>query len=272
MVAVSHLFQRNSVWGQAEYARPDPAAEYVSRLSCHWHRTSEGNVTLLVSLGVRTRAKDLTPLLLTKSRESVMAAPHLPNLSCISTTTTSGISTWDPLPQLIVWGWLNEPHVLSNRRAYSKLRESGSPRSWAERAAEVGCERCALWTMLSAPKLHFVARCWCFLPSRASEKRPRSGLATVHPFLLCPGPPLMTLPSPLAPQLPLHISSPAWLIQEVEISPSPMASWTLRILTSKQQSPRSWCGPVYRSHNSASVTAKIDCILFPCFSNYAPRN
>ena len=63
MVAVSHLFQRNSVWGQAEYARPDPAAEYVSRLSCHWHRTSEGNVTLLVSLGVKDQSQGLnTPL------------------------------------------------------------------------------------------------------------------------------------------------------------------------------------------------------------------
>lgn len=164
MVAVSHLFQRNSVWGQAEYARPDPAAEYVSRLRSHWHRTSEGNVTLLVSLGVRTRAKDLTPLLLTKSRESVMAAPHLPNLSCISTTTASGISTWDPLPQLIVWGWLNEPHFLSNRRAYSKLRESGSPRSWAERVAEVGCEHCALWNHALGPKAALLCPLLMFPP------------------------------------------------------------------------------------------------------------
>ena len=273
VVVISHLFQRNSVWGQAEYARPDPAAEYVSRLRSHWHHTSEGNVTVLVSLGVRTRAKDLTPLLLTKSIESVMAAPRLPNLPCISTTTTSGLSTCDPLPQLIVWGWLHEPHFLSNQRAYSKLRESGSPRSWAEHVAEVGCEHHALWTMLSAPTLHFLACYWCFLPSQALREEtqiwngncaPLSHVSQGHPQWPFPAP---WLPSDLCTSAALPDSSRRW-----KSPPRPVAYWTLRGLTSKQQSPHSWCGPFYCSHNTASVTANIDCILFPCFSNYAPRN
>lgn len=75
MFAGPHLFQWSNVLEWAEYTKLHSVSEFVSKLGSYLHHASDGNMLMPWFLcDVPARAKDLTPLLLTKSIESVKIA------------------------------------------------------------------------------------------------------------------------------------------------------------------------------------------------------
>ena len=202
---------------------------------CIWWKCA----MVMVSLGVRTRAKDLTPPLLSRSVASVMTAPSFarpfPDIR-----HHHGLSTLHPLPHLTVWGWIREPHFWPNESAYFKLRESRSPGYRQSKWQKWDVSTASLFTMLSTAVLCFQGSRWYFLPSWAFREKIHVWICSCPPLSqVSQGYPRWPFSAPwfrsdLSTWAALHDSFRRW-----KFPPLPVVSWTLRILTSKQQSPRS---------------------------------
>ena len=80
MAAGPHLFQRSSVWGQAEYTESHSVAEFVSKLGSYLHHGSDGNGQMSWLLwGSGSEPKIRPPRLLTQSIEWVKTALAIGN-------------------------------------------------------------------------------------------------------------------------------------------------------------------------------------------------
>lgn len=161
----------------------------------------------MVSLRVMVRAKDWTPLLLTKSIESMKAAlPSAKPFLCIPLPTGSPppihcliqlcevdfIDLW-PMRELI----LGSENLLQGPGLSKQQKWDMSP------APQEPCSQ------LQCCASHLP---WGPHPRRHSEKRPRSAFSVAPPPLKNPG----TIPAPGSP-VTSHPCSPAWLNQEEEI-------------------------------------------------------